>query len=201
MFQSSKIVKRLFYANIIIFLSGLILQGMSVPFYETFSLYPHEGFQLHQLITHQFMHGGFAHIIFNMLALISIGPQVEDYLGEKKFLLSYLLCGLGAAFLHLAMSTDSIPIVGASGAIYGIFLMFAVINPDEKLYFFGLLGMKSKYLATILFSIEILSAFMVKGDGIGHFAHVGGGITGLVILFINNKLLNTNKNKSGRRWT
>lgn len=198
MFQSSKTVKQLFYANVAIFIVGLLLQLANIPFYQMLALYPQDGFMPHQLLTHQFLHGGIIHLLFNMLALVSIGPQVEDYLGRNKFILFYLLCGLGSAFLHMFMIKSSTPMVGASGAIYGILLMFAILSPNEKLYFFGLIGMKAKYLVGILFGIEILLGFCSQSDGIGHFAHVGGGLTG-ILLFIVNKYLPQRRRK--KRWS
>lgn len=195
MFQSSKTIKQLFYLNIAIFILGMILEAMSVPFYQTFALYPQNGFMLHQLITHQFLHGGIFHLAFNMLALVSIGPRVEDYFGRKRFIAFYLLCGLGAAFLHMFMINSSIPMVGASGAIYGVLLVFAILNPEEKLYFFGIIGLKAKYLVSILFAVEIGLGFFSQGDGIGHFAHIGGGLTGILLLYVNKYF------PEKRRWT
>jgi len=197
MFQSSQTVKQLFYANIVIFIIGYLLEFLNIPFYQTFALYPQGGFQYHQLITHQFLHGGIIHIIFNMLALVSIGPQVEDYLGRKRFIIFYLLCGLGAAFLHMFMIKSSVPMVGASGAIYGLLLIFAILNPDEKLYFFGIIGLRAKYLVSILFAAEVLLGFFSQGDGIGHFAHIGGGLTGILLYIVNKKF----PEKRKRRWT
>jgi rhomboid-like protein len=197
MFQSSQTVKQLFWANVAIFVIGYILELVGVPFYQTFALFPQEGFQYHQLITHQFLHGGLVHILFNMLALVSIGPQVEDHLGRKRFIIFYLLCGLGSAFLHMFMINSSIPMVGASGAIYGLLLMFAILNPNEKLYFFGIIGMRAKYLVGVLFGVEVLLGFFSQSDGIGHFAHIGGGLTGILLYFVNKKF----PEKRKRRWT
>jgi len=197
MFQLSKAVRQLFYANITIFVAGILLQLVSFPFYETFALYPQEGFMLHQLITHQFLHGGFLHILFNMLVLVSIAPTVEDYLGYNKFILYYILCGLGSAFFHMFMISSAIPLVGASGAIYGIMLIFTILNPDQKLYFFGLIGLKSKYLVSLLFISEIYLGFASQGDGIGHLCHVGGGLTGMILIFIDKVISKTKK----KRWS
>ena len=117
MFPSSKTIKQLFYANIAIFAIGMLLQFVGFPFYQLFALFPQEGFMPHQLITHQFLHGGILHLAFNMLALISVGALVEDYFGRARFILFYLLSGLGAAFLHMFMINSSVPMVGASGAL------------------------------------------------------------------------------------
>jgi rhomboid-like protein len=196
MFQSSQTVKQLFWANIIIFIIGCGLEILNFPFYQTFALYPKDGFHYYQLITHQFLHSGILHLLFNMFALVSIGPQVEDFLGRKRFIISYLLCGLGAAFLHMVMVNSFVPMVGASGAIYGIVIMFAILNPNEKLYFFGIIGVKAKYLISILFGIEVLLGFFSQNDGIGHFAHIGGGLTGILLYFINKQFP-----KKRTRWT
>jgi len=197
MFPSSKTIKQLFYANVIIFVVGLLLQMSGVPFMQTFALYPQEGFMVHQLITHQFLHGGFFHLAFNMLALLSFGALVEDNFGRKRFIIFYLLCGLGAAFLHMAMITSSIPMVGASGAIFGVMTVFAITNPDEKLYLYGLIGVKSKYLVWSLFALEVVLGFLSTGDGIGHFAHVGGGLTGILLYFANKHFPEVKK----KRWS
>ncbi len=153
MFQLSKAVRQLFYANIAIFVAGILLQLVNFPFYETFALYPQEGFMVHQLITHQFLHGGFLHILFNMLVLVSIAPTVEDYLGYNKFLL-----------------------------------------------FFGLIGLKSKYLVSLLFASEIYLGFASQGDGIGHFAHIGGGLTGIILVLFDKYLLKK-INPQKRKWS
>jgi membrane associated rhomboid family serine protease len=184
MFQLSKAVRQLFYANIAIFFVGLFLQAVGFPFIELFACFPKAGFFPTQLITYQFLHGGFMHIIFNMLALISIAPQVEDYLGYKKFWIYYLLCGIGSAFMFMLFSSSSVCLVGASGSIYGIVLMFAFLHPDQKLYFFGILGLKAKYLVSLLFAYEIYASIFPSNDGIGHLGHVGGGITGIILFYL-----------------
>ncbi len=186
------VVKTLLLINLSVFLLGLLLQFIGVSVIGMFALYPLDGFMPYQLITHQFLHAGLFHIAFNMLALISIGPAVENYIGSRKFLIYYLLCGLGSALLHMFMIHSSTPLVGASGAIYGILLMFTILNPDEKLYFFGIIGMKAKYLVSILFAIEIYLGFLSQGDGIGHFAHVGGGLTGIALLMVDKYVLKPN---------
>lgn len=200
MFPSSKIIKMLFYSNIIIFVLTLIFQNTIGGIYENFALYDirSQHFNPIQLITHMFMHGGFLHIIFNMFALISFGPYVEEHFGKRKFLLFYLLCGLGAAFLHMLMIHSEAPMVGASGAIYGLMLVYAILYPNEKLFFFFIpIGIKAKYLIGGFFLLEVVLGFLSKCDGVGHFAHVGGGLTGLLLFFINRFL----PKKRKKRWT
>lgn len=196
MFPSSKTIKQLFYANIAIFAIGMLLQFVGFPFYQLFALFPQEGFMPHQLITHQFLHGGILHLAFNMLALISVGALVEDYFGRARFILFYLLSGLGAAFLHMFMINSSVPMVGASGALYGVMVVFAILNPNELLYFFGIIGIKAKYLIGGLFLMEVILGFTSQCDGIGHFAHCGGAITGLLFYFIDKSFIRKKK-----RWS
>jgi membrane associated rhomboid family serine protease len=197
MFPSSKTIKQLFYANIAIFAIGMLLQFIGFPFYQLFALFPQEGFMPHQLITHQFLHGGLLHLAFNMLALISVGALVEDYFGRNRFILFYLLSGLGAAFLHMFMINSSIPMVGASGALYGVMVVFAILNPNELLYFFGIIGIRAKYLIGGLFLMEVILGFASQGDGVAHFGHVGGGVTGTLLYFCSKYL----PKKKKKRWS
>lgn len=178
-------VKLIFYINIALFLIQLLTAMLGIGFTEYFALYNYrnEDFMPHQLVTHMFLHGGFIHIIFNMLALISLAPAVESEYGEKKFLIYYFLCGLSAAFLHMFLIPSNAPMVGASGAIYGMMSLFAIIHPNQKLYFFGLIGVKSKWLVTILILLEMYLGFSTSGDGIAHLAHVGGALAGALFGF------------------
>jgi membrane associated rhomboid family serine protease len=199
MFQSSKTVKQLFYANFIVFIIGTLLQSVGFPLYETFALNPPStpNFEIYQFITYMFLHSGILHIVFNMLALVSLGYIVEDYMGRNKFILFYLLTGIGSALLHLLLVDSQSPMVGASGAIYGIMVASALISPNEKVSIFPIpIGIKLKYLISVLFGIEILLGIFSTGDGVGHFAHVGGGLTGILFYLINRKVLPKKK-----RWS
>ena len=189
MFQNMTfMVKRLFYLNILMFLLSPFLEN-----YIKLELYSptNDLFQPWQLITHMFVHGGVFHILCNMLGLVTIAPMVESSLGSRRFLLYYILCGLFAAFTHIFMTTLSIPIIGASGALYGIFVMFAYLFPNEKLLFFFLIPFKSKYLMAFLFILEVYLGFN-SHDHIAHFAHVGGCLGGMFLMLI-NKYIPTNK--------
>ena len=199
MFQSSKTVKQLFYANFIVFILGNLLQLVGFPFYEIFALYPpgNPHFEMYQFITYMFLHSGILHIVFNMLALASFGHIIEDYMGRNKFILFYLTTGIGATLLHLLMTNSQLPMVGASGAIYGILVVSALISPNEKVSIFPIpIGIKLKYLISVLFGVEILLGIFSTGDGVGHFAHVGGGLTGILFYLINKKVLPKKK-----RWS
>ena len=195
-FQGTKGVRILFYTNVIVFALSSILQLIGVPIIENLALFNYntEYFHTYQIITHQFLHGGVIHILFNMLVLISLAPQVEEYLDTKKFIIYYLICGVFAGLFHSFMVGGNIPMVGASGSIYGIVSMFALIYPNTKLsLMFIPIGFKAKWLIGIMMLIELILGIYGPSDGIGHFAHLGGGIMGLC-LFIYERYVFKNPN-------
>ncbi len=188
MFKSSPVVKNLLLFNITIFVIQIILKYSGYNLFQSLALFPtHTGyFQTYQLITHQFLHAGLFHLLFNMFALATIAPIVEKEIGSRKFLVFYLLCGVGAALIHLIGIKVNNPMVGASGALYGILLLFTITNPNEKLFLFFIpIGIKAKYLIPSLLIIEIYLALSQNNDGIGHWAHIGGAITGTTLYILN----------------
>jgi rhomboid-like protein len=183
----TKVVKQILWINIIIFILGNLLVEQGFPLYENFALWPTgENYKYFQFITHMFIHGDGLHIFFNMLFLISLGPIVEKHF-NKKFTIFYIICGLAAASLHLMVVDSDLPMVGASGAIYGIFLASAFIEPNRKLNFI-VIPIYLKYLVSIFFLLEIYDAFTAI-DNVAHFAHIGGGLMGIILYFINKKWL------------
>lgn len=181
--------------------------------YETFSLfYPTSPFfRFWQPLTHMFMHGGFWHLFFNMYTLFIFGSVLERMWGPKKFLIFYFVTGLGAAALHegvqwieasvymkqiaegsiqaqAALHTLKMtPTVGASGAIYGVLLGYAMLFPDSVLtLIFPPISLKAKWFVIIFAVIELLSGvsggFGVGGGGVAHFAHLGGMLFGLLMI-------------------
>ena len=185
MFKSSKVVKTIFYVNILAF---LLTMAFPTFMYSNMSMYDTDSqfYHIYQLLTYQFMHQGIMHIAFNMIVLLSFGPMVEEILGERKMWISYLLCGISGAMLHVGMTNYvDVPLVGASASIWGILVIFSLYYPNQKLYLFFLLGMKAKYLVSALFIVEVVSAIYMS-DNVSHYGHIGGAIMGLLI-FIQNK--------------
>jgi len=118
-----------------------------------------------------------------MLVFLSFGPTVENYYGTKKMWIFYLLAGLSGAILHLAMTTGSNPLVGASGAIWGVMMMFTMLYPNDRVYIFLIpYGIRAKYVIGALFLIEVISA-VVSHDNVSHYGHIGGGLMGLLLFF------------------
>ena len=154
------------------------------------ALYPigSDGLYPHQYISYMFIHGSFSHIFFNMWQLMLFGSAVEQVYGSKRFALYYLLCGVGSAAANqLCTFLGVIPpalVVGASGAIYGVMAAAAFNFPNAKLFIIPFpFPIKLKWLAVGFAAYDLFSGVFVE-DGVAHFAHIGGLVVGLVILYI-----------------
>ena len=144
------------------------------------------------VITSMFMHGGFMHLIGNMLYMWIFADNIEDNLGPKKFIVFYLLCGVGAAMTQVLMDTNSqIPMVGASGAIGGVLGAYLINHPNANVLVlipFGFFSQLLKIRALYVLGFWFILQFISSGGGVAYAAHIGGFISGLVlILFFNKK--------------
>ncbi|MBM2844785.1 MAG: hypothetical protein HW407_97 [Bacteroidetes bacterium] len=140
-----------------------------------------------QVFTYMFMHGGFGHLFFNMLALWMFGMELENTWGTKKFLIYYLVCGLGAAFANLFVAPllgQVAPTVGASGAVFGVLIAFGMLFPDRPIYLYFLLPIRAKYFIAAYIGLELFYGVTGSTDGIAHFAHLGGAAVGLVYMLV-----------------
>jgi membrane associated rhomboid family serine protease len=205
-FTFPPVIKNLLIINGIVFFTQLLMDNISFGGYpgwyvmnKWFALNPISGidaagqpfnFQVWQLITYQFMHGGFSHIFFNMFALWMFGASIEDIFGSKKFLIFYLLAGISAGLLHLFVSPllGGAPAVtiGASGAVYGVMIAYAMFFPDNLIFLYFLIPVKAKYLIGFMIVIEFL-AVDSAASGVAHLAHLGGALFAfLYIMFDKN---------------
>ena len=133
------------------------------------------------LFTYMFVHGGFMHLLFNMIGLFFFGPRLEMQLGGKSFLSLYLLSGLGgAAFSFLFARHGSV--VGASGAVFGVLLGFAYFWPRDRIYIWGVLPVEARWLVGFLAAMALYSGVSGTGAGVAHFAHLGGFVAGYLYL-------------------
>ena len=187
------VVKHLLIINVLVFVTFHLIFGQYRTYLYLF--YPtNPYFEPYQLVSHMFMHGSESHILFNMLSLFFLGPMVEQALGSKRFLIFYLVCGFGSMFLHLALTylgflSANVPIVGASGAIMGVFIAFAFLFPDVKLMLiFPPIPIKAKYLMLGLVAFDLFSGVSGMNTGIAHFAHLGGAITGFILMVMWKKV-------------
>ncbi len=139
-----------------------------------------------QLVTYMFMHGGIGHLFFNMYTLYIFGSVLENIWGTKKFLTFYFVTGIGAALIHIAVQylTGSFALtVGASGAIYGILMGYAMLYPDSILtLLFPPVSMKAKWFVLVFAGIELLFGVTGTQAGVAHFAHLGGLVFAFLLL-------------------
>ena len=146
-------------------------------------------FQTYQIYTNKFLHGGFTHLFFNMLGLFFLGPLLERVWCSSRFLIFYLVCGIGAAILYATISYFQgalNPMLGASGAIYGLLMAIGMLFPNtEFMLLFPPIPLKAKYLALGLGLIALFSGLnQAAGDNIAHFAHLGGMLFAFILLKI-----------------
>lgn len=142
-------------------------------------------FAFYQLITHMFTHAGWAHLLFNMYALWLFGSMLERNWGTARFLIFYLLCGLGAAFAQLFVAPSPVPAVGASGAVMGLLAAFAYTYPNVQFFIIPLpFAIRAKWLVVIYVAIDLFGGMGVARTGIAHFAHLGGLATGFLLMIL-----------------
>lgn len=186
-FVVTKWVKRLLVANGVAFLITLVV-GERLMF-EWFAFHPSRVVtQPWGVATYMFLHGGLWHLLMNMLVLFFFGPPLEDRWGSREFLRYYIICGLGGVALSFLFASGS-SVVGASAAIYGLMLAFAMTWPDAPIYVWGIFPVKAKWLMTFLFALTLLSAGGGgAGGGVAHFAHLGGVLAGFLYLRSDGRL-------------
>ena len=144
------------------------------------------------IFTSMFMHGGFMHLIGNMLYMWIFADNIEDNLGPKKFIIFYLLCGIGAAMTQVLVDVKSeIPMVGASGAIGGVLGAYLINHPNAKVLVlipFGFFSQLIKIRALYVLGFWFILQFISSGGGVAYAAHIGGFVSGMIlILFFNKK--------------
>jgi membrane associated rhomboid family serine protease len=144
-----------------------------------------------QLLTHGFLHDPIEpfHLLFNMFGLFMIGARIEQLLGAWRYLIYYLVCIVGAATFHLLVDTldpqEMIPALGASGGLFGVLLAFGVAFPKEKLMIILLPIPIPAWLFVILYAAcELFLGVSQTTEGIGHFAHLGGMLTGIIMMLL-----------------
>jgi membrane associated rhomboid family serine protease len=156
------------------------------------------------IFTSMFMHGGFMHLIGNMLYMWIFADNIEDNLGPRKFLIFYLLAGIGAAMTQVFMDVQSqVPMVGASGAIGGVLGAYLINHPNSKVlvlipfgFFSQLIKIKALYVLGFWFVLQFISS----GGGVAYAAHVGGFISGIILILFFNKNVKKKKNISKGPW-
>ena len=189
-FQTPPVVKNLIIANCIIFLAMSLIPNVNLFFSEYLQLFwfgsPY--YHSYQFVTYMFLHGGFWHLFSNMFALWMFGQTLEYELGSRRFLIYYMICGIGAALLQMGIASLTgeiyFRLVGASGAVMGLLLAFGVMHPNNMIYIMPLpFPIKAKWFVVGYAVLELLLGWSGTDSGIAHFAHVGGMLWGLGLLF------------------
>lgn len=203
-----KAVKNIIFINILVMIMTSLNQQLMVEKFALF--YPTSPFfHWWQPLTHMFMHGGWGHLLFNMYTLFIFGSSLERVWGPKKFLIFYFVTGLGAAAIHTGVewiqmqnyitqaaegssaaftairNLKIIRTVGASGAIYGVLMGYALLYPDAILtLIFPPVSLKARWFVLIFAAIELVAGITGTGAGIAHFAHLGGLIFGYLLIHL-----------------
>jgi len=153
------------------------------------ALWPLESgfFQPWQLITYAFLHGSFNHLFFNMFAVWMFGTPLERAWGSQRFATYYAVCVLGAAVAQIAVqqtSGDVYPTVGASGGVFGLLLAYGVMWPNNRIFLiFFPVPVKAKWFVLLYGMAELLFGLTGTMPGVAHFAHLGGMVFGVVLLW------------------
>ena len=206
------VTKNLLAINVLMFLGMLVASKQGVDLNDLLGLhfFMSSDFEPYQFVTYMFMHGGIAHLFFNMFALYMFGRAMEQVFGAKRFLIYYLVAGVGAgvlqeivqyAYFNVEMSSYSavslsngsiIPMaeylnhwntVGASGAVYAILLGYGMTFPNDRMFIFPLpFPIKAKFFVIGYAVLEFALGVSGSNDGIAHFAHLGGMLFGLFLI-------------------
>lgn len=212
------VVKNLIIINVIFFIATWVLGSTQVDLVGLLSAFYFNSPLFHpwQIITYMFMHGGLAHIGFNMLGLFFLGPMLEHTMGSKRFLQYYFITGVGALLIEWLVQGIEVhsligsfiiqhgdftmyagqpgfeklqeiyrvPVLGASGAIFGLAVALAMLYPNVELYIMFIpIPVKAKYAVTGYVLIELFSGIgQFSGDNVAHFAHLGGALFGFIMI-------------------
>jgi membrane associated rhomboid family serine protease len=211
-------VFNLLIINVLVYLAQILISGFNVTEWGALHYYKSPEFRPVQFVTNIFMHDpeSFFHIFFNMFALWMFGGILEKFWGSKKFLIFYMICGIGASIVielsipfsaqQFVKTLDAMPdgfsqaqvieaykmqyeALGASGAIMGLMAAFAYLFPNTEMYvMFIPIPIKAKFVVPGFILIELFSGVhQTKGDNIGHFAHLGGALIGFLLVLFWNK--------------
>lgn len=205
-FSTPPVVQNIIILNVLFFMAEMILPArMGDWMFANLGLYFWESgnFHLHQLVTHMFMHANLTHLFMNMFALWMFGRTLEYELGSKRFLIYYMVTGVGAALIQLGVTwlqVDSMssaafvdqaklqsliyaPMIGASGAVFGVLLAFGMMHPNAMLMLLiPPIPIKAKYLVIGYGVLELFLGTTGMQSGVAHFAHLGGMLWGFFLL-------------------
>ncbi|MFC5487913.1 rhomboid family intramembrane serine protease [Dokdonella soli] len=186
------VTRALLFANIAIYLVQMLTGDTLIVHFALWPLGPSQfadvpGFEPWQVVTYGFLHGGFTHIAFNMLALWMFGGAIENLFGSRPFALYYFVCVIGAALTQLAVvhffTGGFYPTLGASGGIFGLLLAYGMMYPHARIMLlFPPIPMPAWLFVTGYGAIELFLGVTGTQAGVAHFAHLGGMAVGFVLI-------------------
>ena len=177
------IIKNLMIIMGAVFVLQMLVSGWIDLYFGLVPILVWKKYFLWQLLTYMFLHGGFSHILFNLLALWMFGGELENYWGSKRFLFYFLFCGIGAGICTVVFTPyQFIPVIGASGAIYGLLLAFGWLFPNRLIYIYFLFPIPAKYFVIIFGLIELFASMEGTRGGVAHLTHLGGLLFGLLYM-------------------
>jgi membrane associated rhomboid family serine protease len=185
-----------------VFLVQMLVRGWIEIYFGLVPILVWEKYFLWQLFTYMFLHGSFFHILFNLLALWMFGGELENYWGSKKFLFYFFFCGIGAGICTVVLTPyQFIPVIGASGAIYGILLAFGWLFPNRLIYVYFLFPIPAKYFVIIFGLIEFFSSIGGAGGGVAHLTHLGGLLFGILYMLYPTVRQKIRREYYKRKWS
>lgn len=192
------VTRALLFANIAVYLVQQVAGNFMLIWFALWPLGPAQvvgvdhgvavtaGFEVWQLVTYGFLHGSFAHIAFNMLALWMFGGAIEQLFGARPFALYYFVCVIGAAVTQLAVMhffpSGFSPTLGASGGIFGLLLAFGMMYPHQRILVYFAIPMPAWLFVTGYGALELFYGVTGRDEGVAHFAHLGGLAFGFVLI-------------------
>ncbi|MBD3156156.1 MAG: rhomboid family intramembrane serine protease [Candidatus Aenigmarchaeota archaeon] len=175
------ITSKILTINIVVF----ILTSFSQSTFDLLALTPTTAIQngmIWQFVSFMFVHANFAHIFFNMFSLLMFGPTIENRMGTKKYLIFYMFCGLGSGLFHILITgLGDVPLVGASGAIFGVVTAYGLFFPRNVIYVY-FVPMPAIVAIGLFALIELFSGISGAQAGVANFGHLGGMIIGLILV-------------------
>ncbi len=189
-FRTPPVVKNLIIANGLIFLATYLIPSFNALMGTYCQLFwvGSPNYHTWQFVTYMFLHSGFSHLLFNMFALWMFGRTLEYELGQRRFIIYYMVCGIGAALLQMGVAALAgetyFSMVGASGAVMGLLLAFGVMHPNEPIFIMPFpFPIKAKWFVLGYAVIELFMGWRGIDAGVAHFAHVGGMLWGWALLY------------------
>lgn len=183
----------LYFVDFFCYHMNIRVDGLALT--QIFGLVPvavYERLWIWQFFTYLFFHGNALHLLLNMLILWFFGSEIELKMGGRRFLFFYLLCGVGAGLFNFAVNVAfadaakmTHPIIGASGAIYGILAAYGIFYSERYFLVFFLFPMKAKYFVLLMAAIELVMGVEAnQSDNVAHFAHIGGMAIGALYVYL-----------------